>query len=105
MDDMDPLDDDQPESPDGSCDVGDWRQGKTRLLSEQCSTCIFRPGDPMHLGAARLRDFINEVRRTDSYVVCHSTLPGMGTPDTKPAICRGFTDRYDTVSLRLIRSL
>ncbi|HEX8630867.1 MAG TPA: hypothetical protein VF755_22140 [Catenuloplanes sp.] len=84
--------------------VGDAVLGKTRLLSRQCATCIFTAGDPLSLGAERLREFINQARRAESYIVCHSTL-GILYPDTEPAICRGFADRYSTQTLRLIHRL
>ena len=73
--------------------VADWEAGKTRLLSEQCQTCIFRAGNPMRLTPGRLKDLLHEAR--DGFIVCHSTLPGMapaGYPG--PAVCRGFADRY-----------
>ncbi|HEX8630426.1 MAG TPA: hypothetical protein VF755_19880 [Catenuloplanes sp.] len=100
---MDPMPPDDPEDTDRAS-VGDPVLGKSRLLSRQCATCIFKAGDRLHLGTDRLREFINEARRTESYVVCHSTL-GYLYPDTEPAICRGFADRYSTQTLRLIHRL
>lgn len=55
-------------------DITDPATGLSRLLSEQCATCILRPGDPMHLGAERLRAFLSETLRKGTYVVCHDTL-------------------------------
>ena len=73
-------------------------------MSRQCTTCIFKAGDPLHLGADRLRELITQARATEGYVVCHSTL-GHLYPHTEPAICRGFADRYSTQALRLIQRL
>lgn len=61
-----------------------------------CETCIFRPGNRMHLRPGRLADMIRSAMRADSFIVCHTTLPGMpGNPDGRgpSAACRGFRDR------------
>ena len=85
--------------------VGDPALGKTRLLSRECATCIFKPGNRMHLAPGRLKQLVAEARADDhGYIVCHSTLPYAGSP-IPPAICRGFADRYPTVQLRLIAAL
>ncbi len=85
--------------------VGDPESGKTRLLSEECATCVFKPGNPMHLAPGRLKQLVTEACDDQhGYIVCHSTLPYAGSP-IAPAICRGFADRYDTALLRLIRLL
>jgi hypothetical protein len=55
-------------------DITDPATGLSRLLSGRCSTCILRPGDPMHLGTARTAAFIRQVLDAGSYVVCHDTL-------------------------------
>jgi hypothetical protein len=83
--------------------VGDPATRKTRLLARPCDTCIFRPGNPMHLSPGRLRELITETVAAESYIICHDTLPHQQA--VPPAICRGFHDHYDTLSLRLIRAL
>ncbi|MEU1606071.1 hypothetical protein [Micromonospora matsumotoense] len=85
--------------------VGDPILGKSRLLSRQCDTRIFAPGNRMHLGAGRLRYLVAETRRRESFIVCHDTIPHYLYPDVKPAICRGFADRYRTQALQLIERL
>ncbi|MGC4885757.1 hypothetical protein [Micromonospora sp. DT227] len=85
--------------------VGDPLLGKSRLLSRQCDTCIFAPGNKMHLSAGRLRDLVAETRRRQTFIVCHNTLPHYLYPDAEPAICRGFADRYQTQALQLIERL
>jgi len=104
---MDPLPPDPNRSDDASHDsnVGDPVLGKTRLLSRQCDTCIFRPGNHMHLREGRLRDLIAETRAAESFIVCHSTLPHFRYPEAQPAICRGFADRYSTQALQVIERL
>ncbi len=105
---MDPVppDHDAADDTDPGHNVGDPVLGRTRLLSRQCATCIFRPGNPMHLCEGRLHELVTAARDRDSYIVCHSTLPHYPAhPNTQPAICRGFTDRYSTNALRMIERL
>lgn len=101
---MDPIPD--PDGPDDDAapgpSVGDPVLGKSRLLSRQCASCIFRPGNLMHLREGRLRDLIAETRAAESFIVCHSTLPHYRYPEARPAICRGFADRYSTQALQVI---
>ncbi|MFD0518972.1 hypothetical protein [Paractinoplanes durhamensis] len=78
---------------------------RTRRLSRMCDTCVFRSGNPMHLAPGRLRDLIEQAQQEQSYIICHSTLPGMAAADVKPAVCRGFADRYPTQALQLIELL
>ena len=56
-------------------DVGDQNTRRTRLLSRQCATCIFRPGNPMHLAPGRLHHLIADARAAEGYIICHDTLP------------------------------
>lgn len=85
--------------------VGDLVLRKSRLLSKQCATCVFRPGNLMRLSDGRLRDLVAQARRDESFIVCHDTLPHHRYPDVKPAICRGFADRYSTQALQVIERL
>ena len=96
--------DDLDEPDDTSTNVGDPALGKTRLLARQCRTCIFRPGNAMHLRQGRLRELVAHALARESFIVCHATLPGM-YPDTQPAVCRGFVDRYSTQALQVISRL
>ena len=85
--------------------VGDPDLMKSRRLSAMCQTCVFRPGNRMHLHEGRLKDLVAQALAAQSYVVCHSTLPGMAPPGVRPAICRGFADRYRTQALQVIERL
>jgi hypothetical protein len=85
--------------------VGDPVLRKTRLLSRQCATCIFRSGNPMHLTPGRLRELVAQARGAAGYIICHCTLPAYAGPGAKPAVCRGFADRYSTWQLQLITRL
>ena len=98
-------DDDPNGSPPADLSVADPDQGRSRLLTRQCDTCIFRPGNPMDLSPHRLHDIVEEARSRGSYIICHDTLPYHRYPHARPAICRGFHDRYTTPALETIRHL
>jgi hypothetical protein len=85
--------------------VADWHTRKSRLLATQCSTCIFRPGNPMHLRTGRLKGMVDEACTRQGFIVCHATLPAMAPDGYQPAICRGFYDRYSTQALQIIGRL
>jgi len=72
-----------------------------RVMAEQCSTCIFRPGNPMRLQPGRVRSMMDEVRARDSFIPCHQTL-GTGEPS---AICRGQADAFRGWLLRHIETV
>lgn len=63
-----------------------------RIRAEMCDTCIFRPGNPMHLKAGRVASMVAECRRDDSHIVCHETLnrDDEDVPGDDEAVCRGF---------------
>lgn len=69
-----------------------------RLLSEKCSTCVFRPGNLMHLDDGRLQDLIRQNREAQTLLVCHQTLPYVSNPYRDDvageAYCRGYYDSY-----------
>lgn len=87
-------------------DVGDYELGKTRLLSRQCATCIFNPRSQVtrSLKRGRLRQLLDTARADGTFVVCHSTIHGL-YPGARPAVCRGFYDRFKTTALQLIERL
>ncbi|MFE7461605.1 hypothetical protein ACWFMI_23870 [Nocardiopsis terrae] len=85
--------------------VLDRETGRVRVLSEQCTTCVFRPGNLMRLEPGRLAQIIDHNRRVGAGLTCHQTLPyAPGTTD--PAWCRGFYDAYpDTTAIRFAQLL
>ncbi|WP_051362608.1 hypothetical protein [Amycolatopsis thermoflava] len=83
-----------------SCgDVRDSRTGLPRVLSSKCRTCIFRPGNPMHLEDGYRDRMVHEALARGSWIVCHDTLPATGAPIGAQAICRGFWDAHGPDSL------
>jgi hypothetical protein len=79
--------------------------GKSRLMAAMCSTCVFRPRNPLALKPGRLRELVGAALAEESYIVCHSTLPGVAPQGFAPAICRGFVDRYKTSALQVMGRL
>lgn len=70
------------------------------VCAEMCPTCIFRPGNLMHLEPGRLREMVGQARKDESTIVCHSTLN-----TGKEAACRGFFDRFATAPLQIAERL
>lgn len=60
-----------------------------RVQAEKCSTCIFQPGNLMHLEEGRVKEMVDSCKDVEGVIPCHDTL-GSG----KQAICRGFFDSY-----------
>ncbi|HYS38752.1 MAG TPA: hypothetical protein VEO01_24285 [Pseudonocardiaceae bacterium] len=73
--------------------ITDPATGGSRVLSEQCATCIFRAGNLMFLEPGRLAALVADAL-PDSFIVCHDTLTYGRFPGYGPAMCRGFVDRY-----------
>jgi hypothetical protein len=68
---------------------------KPRLLSRQCETCIFRPGNPMHLRPGRVKQMVSEALREGCQgIICHDTVSYGEHPDFGGALCRGFYDAF-----------
>ena len=85
--DAEPLDRDEDELLDGEGVPPVNGPDGLRIMREQCSTCIFRPGNPMYLQAGRLRDMVESTRRADNNVICHQSLS-----EPYGALCRGSVD-------------
>lgn len=77
-----------------------YRDGKVHVCAEMCPTCVFRPGNLMHLEPGRLREMVDRARKDESTIVCHSTLY-----TDERAACRGFFDRYATAPLQIAERL
>ncbi len=60
------------------------------VMAERCSTCIFRPGNLMHLDEGRAEDMEAEALAEMGCIPCHKTIHGEREQE---AICRGFYDR------------
>jgi hypothetical protein len=61
--------------------------GKVHVRRTRCETCIFRPGNLMHLQPGRVEDMLAECGE-DGCIPCHKHLDEEINP-----VCRGFFDR------------
>jgi hypothetical protein len=68
-----------------------YRDGRIHVLSERCSTCVFRAGNLMHLRSGRLADLVRTNLAADTAFSCHETLHEDGVDQ---ALCRGYVDAY-----------
>jgi hypothetical protein len=67
-----------------------------------CETCVFRPGNLMHLARGRLAEMVTEATANESAIICHSSLYRSGVDN---AVCRGFFDRHRTRPLQIAERL
>lgn len=76
--------------------MGDaYRNGRIHVLSERCSTCVFRPGNKMHLAPGRFKDMVEANRKNDTAFACHQTLDYNHEYDAPGnAVCRGYFDAF-----------
>ncbi len=76
--------------------IGVWamppfdEKSRLRVMAEMCSTCIFRPGNPMSLQPGRVASMLADIRMKDSFITCHQTL-GTGQAG---AICKGGSEAH-----------
>ncbi len=75
-----------------------YRDGRVHVLADRCKTCVFRPGNLMHLAPGRVAEMVKEAKANDSAIICHSTLY---RPDVGNAVCRGYFDRHPTAPLQV----
>ena len=71
-----------------------------RVMADRCPTCIFRPGNLMHLQPGRQRDMLDKVRTIEGCIPCHETLD-----DDVQAVCRGQFDALKTQPLQIAERL
>lgn len=88
-------------------DLRDTDSGLPRVLSTKCATCIFRPGNRMHLAPGYRDQLVGHALARDSWIVCHATLPDTGNVIGAQAVCRGFWDVHaaDSAGCRLAIAL
>lgn len=80
---------------------GPFRDRKLWVLSRKCSTCIFRPGNKMHLEHGGVKSMVQACIEDNTVIVCHQTL------DEPRSTCRGLYDLHkgDIVAIRLAHAL
>lgn len=71
--------------------------GRVHVSKTQCKTCIFRPGNLMHLEPGRVESMVADATRNQGQITCHSTLDnkhaGDGTTDARDTILAMWGDR------------
>lgn len=77
-----------------------YHDGRVYVMKEQCHTCVFRRGNPMHLQPGRLKILVASNLDAGSALVCHKTIYDAGY--VQQAICRGFADAYTDEILPLM---
>lgn len=71
-----------------------YDEGKVHVVREKCATCIFRPGNPMHLKPGRVKEMVEACIEDGGPITCHKTLPYAAEQADQQAVCRGFFDSY-----------
>lgn len=76
---------------------GPFRDGKIHVRDDKCDTCIFRPGNLMHLSDGVFDNLVAAALADNTVIICHVTLDG------PRSICRGFYDvhKANVMPLRL----
>lgn len=71
------------------------------VLNRKCDTCIYRPGNLMHLNDGRRDSMAAKAVANQTVISCHETLDGARS------VCRGFYDVHgrQILALVLARSL
>jgi hypothetical protein len=66
------------------------------VMAERCASCIFRPGNLMHLRAGRMADLTQQTDAADTNVICRQTLD-------RPvgAFCAGSVERRAGQAVRM----
>lgn len=68
--------------------IGPFRDRKLWVMSSKCSTCIFRPGNLMHLREGLVDGMVKDCITENTVIPCHQTLDG------ERSICRGLWDKH-----------
>lgn len=67
--------------------VGDEIRRIVQTMAERCDTCIFRPGNLMHLQEGRVQSMVRAAQAGEGHITCHKTLTWK-----LAAICRGYIE-------------
>jgi len=79
------------------------------VQAEKCKTCVFWPGNRMHLSPGRLKEMVDKAVAEEGHITCHDTLLYSYKTRSRPAVCKGYFDHPDgnerSLALRTGRSL
>ena len=73
--------------------------GKVHVRRSKCDTCIFRPGNLMHLEEGRVENMVEDCG-DDGAIPCHKHLDEGVTP-----VCHGFWSQHRNQVLQLAERL
>ena len=80
-----------------------YSDGLVHVKAQKCETCVFHPGNRMHLKPGRLKDIVDHNRSNGAALTCHDTTFGQADQE---AICRGYFDAYgDDPTLALAKAM
>lgn len=68
--------------------VADPITGRVHLVRSKCDTCIFHPGNRMHLRPGRVRDMCEDSAQGNGHITCHKTLTYSEDP-LPDGVCNG----------------
>ena len=88
-----------------STDKQVFRDNRVHVMSEKCSSCIFRPGNLMNLNEGRVEGMVADCLAEDTVIPCHQTIHGQD--ERGEAVCRGLFDVHhaDITPLRIADAL
>lgn len=75
-----------------------YHAGRVHVRRTMCPTCIFLPGNRMHLNPGRVEQMRADADRDGGCIPCHETIHGQASQE---AVCRGYFDRTQSIPLRL----
>jgi hypothetical protein len=74
-----------------------FHDGFVHVCRAMCSTCIYRPGNLVHLDEGRRETITAAALKADTAVTT------LGTEH--PAVCKGFAEKYATFPIRLAHAM
>jgi len=80
--------------------AGPARDGGVWVRSEQCATCIFRPGNLMHLKPGVVAQMKLAADERGTCIACHESMNG---PDA--AVCAGYFEHHNSALLQIAERL
>jgi hypothetical protein len=66
-----------------------YADGRVHVMRVKCPTCIYRPGNLMHLEPGRKDSMQADAIRDGGVIPCHHTIHGARRQES---VCRGFFD-------------
>lgn len=80
-----------------------WR---FKVMAERCESCIFHPGNRMHLRRGRVASMVAECREVGGFIPCHERMTYVdeeedGEPKVdymESPVCNGFYEAHGHVS-------